>query len=1046
MKKQEIYQRKSNESQNWLLSVWVLSILISFSSSAQVFIPYQSTWKYAPESSTPLSTGWEASSFSDAGWNTGKAPFGFGNHFFNTQLQRAPGSVPPNDNYPVYYFRKTFTISNTSTYSGIRLRAYLDDAIVIYVNGVEVARKNMNLNTEDDVPNTYYGWPTVGNRLTIDTVLSTSSFVNGTNVIAVELHQGGSESSDVLFDVELEGVIPSVLIPFYSNWKYFPEDSMGTPAVVEKQPVDTWKSQVPFADSTWWKDGNASFGFGRTFVPPYNTVLQRGQGNTTPNHSTFFFRKEFKIANAAASSQYRLKVSYDDAFIIYINGVEVTRQRMVLNTADPYPGFYGLPAPGDSASLDTLISNSFFHNGTNLVAVELHQTGSGSSDIYFNLELTAATPATPAIYRNPYLQLASHNRMEIRWYTTIPTNATVRYSTSPSLSSYTEVNVPNVDDIHRVTLKNLIADTKYYYSIGYNTGASYQQLQYNSAVNYFRTLPDPSDTTHALRFWLLGDSGGSRTFNTRPKKVRDAYLAYLNSKGNPHVDGALFLGDNSNLQDWEGEQLALDTTFFRFYNRANDQQLLSHIPSWIVFGNHDYDTTNYPRARIHKSYHEQKAASFSTFAFPDSAQIGGKETYNKKGYYSFDQGNIHFVVLNPYLIEGADTSEYKYSLYGTVGPEHDFFYPIHSTKSISRDTVIGNPIDSLPQVKWLVEDLLSNTKKWTVVTFHIPPFSTIGHFPKQNGDDFDLLRVRERLMPILEKPEYRVDAVIVSHSHAYLRAGMIRKNGTQPRTTDYTQFNNLGQYPSLAQPPYIKSNSETAYAYILSGNAGRGYYNNGEGDGGYAPGSSKVQHPSTSVPQLDNLTGDMSTDFYHVKGGSVELLFRENRLDVKYIQESDVSPYFVEADSFVVMKDVNKTKTLTSPSGTTTFDLKASWVGEYKWRNSPDTTGTPLATTRTFSVTPTATTTYYVRDNFNHLLDTFTINVLNLVQSVKSGSWHDPTTWDCNCIPNQDQEVKVNTSHTITVSTGNGILKKLTMNGGVLQFQNGRTLCIGCTP
>jgi hypothetical protein len=40
----------------------------------------------------------------------------------------------------------------------------------------------------------------------------------------------------------------------------------------------------------------------------------------------------------------------------------------------------------------------------------------------------------------------------------------------------------------------------------------------------------------------------------------------------------------------------------------------------------------------------------------------------------------------------------------------------------------------------------------------------------------------------------------------------------------------------------------------------------------------------------------------------VELLFQENRLDVKFIKESDVSPKFVVADSFVVMKDVSKKK------------------------------------------------------------------------------------------------------------------------------------------
>jgi hypothetical protein len=94
----------------------------------------------------------------------------------------------------------------------------------------------------------------------------------------------------------------------------------------------------------------------------------------------------------------------------------------------------------------------------------------------------------------------------------------------------------------------------------------------------------------------------------------------------------------------------------------------------------------------------------------------------------------------------------------------------------------------------------------------------------------------------------------------------------------------------------------------MSGSAGRGWYdvnNPTDNDAGF-PTNSSVQHPSTSVPPLDNLTGDNTTDFYHKQGGSVELVFKENRLDVKFIKESDVAPRYVIADSFVVMKDVNK--------------------------------------------------------------------------------------------------------------------------------------------
>jgi hypothetical protein len=950
------------------LPVFVLLLILVISEGyAQILTPYNSNWKFAPESNTAPAATWKNSGFDDASWKSGNAPFAFGNHTYNTLLQRGPNNTTPN--YPVFYFRQVVNIPSTGAYSNIRLRAYFDDGIIIYINGAEVKRKNINTN-----PNDLYT-RAAGDSLTIDTLLSISLFQNGNNLIAAEVHQTGETSGDILFNLQLEGIPAplqsAMLFPYQSSWKYATESNIA--------PVSTWKTSA--FDDVSWKNGNAPFAFGAHF---YNTLLQRGPNNTTPNYPAFFFRKTINIVNKAAYSSIRLRAYLDDGIVIYINGTEVKRKNMNANPNDAYTR-----AAGDSLTIDTLLSTSLFQNGDNLIAAEVHQTGETSGDILFALQLEgSSTLITPYLTRYPYLQLPSHNRMTVQWYTNLATTATVRYSTNSNLSSgYTEVAVHQSDLLHVVTLKNLTPDTKYYYSVGYGTGNNFQVLQYNAAVNYFQTLP--TDTNKPLRFWLLGDSGAGNYLNPRPFKVRDAYLAYLNSRNNPYVDGIVFLGDNSNTSPYEGLQKALDTTIFKFYNRPNDKQLLSHMPSWTVMGNHDYDPDpSYLHSDgntyfVRKAYYKETAASFSTFAFPDSAQMGGEPTYNKKGYYSFNQGDVHFVVLNPPLIEKNNTADNWLENFNGIKE-------IFSKNSIALDYNFNTPIDSLPQVKWLIKDLSANTKKWTVVTFHLPPFSTIGHFP----DEKDLTRVREKLLPILEKPEYHVDALLVSHSHAYLRAGMIRKKGNAARTTDsYQPGNNLGRYP--ASPPYIKSNNETAYTYLLSGSAGRGFFgtvnNNGNNvyvnDSGYDSATS-VNHPSISTPPfntsppLDNLTGDNSTDFYHVKGGSVELLFQENRLDVKFIKESDVAPNFVIADSFVVMKDVNKTKSYSILFGDP-VTLKASWLGDYVWYSSQ--TPNPLRTAATENVLatglrertfrPTQSINYYVVDGHGYLVDTFRVFV-----------------------------------------------------------------------
>lgn len=115
--------------------------------------------------------------------------------------------------------------------------------------------------------------------------------------------------------------------------------------------------------------------------------------------------------------------------------------------------------------------------------------------------------------------------------------------------------------------------------------------------------------------------------------------------------------------------------------------------------------------------------------------------------------------------------------------------------------------------------------------------------------------------------------------------------------------------------------------------------------------------------------------------------------------------------------------------------------------------GTSLAGGTSFT-TPalTTTTTYYASCTVNNCVSTsrgsgtVTVNSTGSgeIFSVKTGSWHDPTTWDCNCVPNNSHTVEIKANHTITVSTADANLKDLKFSSGNLDFQNQRKLCYGC--
>ncbi len=47
----------------------------------------------------------------------------------------------------------------------------------------------------------------------------------------------------------------------------------------------------------------------------------------------------------------------------------------------------------------------------------------------------------------------------------------------------------------------------------------------------------------------------------------------------------------------------------------------------------------------------------------------------------------------------------------------------------------------------------------------------------------------------------------------------------------------------------------------------------------------------------------------------------------------------------------------------------------------------------------------------------FSVFVYDVIESVQSGDWYDPTTWDCNCQPLVSDNVRINSGHTVTIAS-----------------------------
>jgi hypothetical protein len=166
---------------------------------AQSFVARGSSWRYLDNGSNQ-GTAWRATSFNDSSWGTGNAQLGYGDGDEATVVNFGPNS---SSKYTTTYFRSSFSVANASTVSSLLLQLLRDDGAVVYINGTEVLRSNMPAGT---ISSTTFAATTIaGGAESVFTSYSVPPSVlrTGTNVVAVEIHQADSSSSDLSFDLGL---------------------------------------------------------------------------------------------------------------------------------------------------------------------------------------------------------------------------------------------------------------------------------------------------------------------------------------------------------------------------------------------------------------------------------------------------------------------------------------------------------------------------------------------------------------------------------------------------------------------------------------------------------------------------------------------------------------------------------------------------------------------------------------------------------------------------------------------------------------------------
>lgn len=331
-------------------------------------------WKFSDNGLFPGSN-WTQESFDDAAWVFKQGPLGYGSN----QQTTVSFGANANDKHITTYFRNKFTMSNTSGFDTLILKLRCDDGAVVYVNGVEVFRKNMPAGTIDSntlalsevtgADEDQYTEFRVGNTL-----------VNGINVIAVELHQFDSTTlnDDAIFDLSLNAKrVPMSVTNFpiakNSEWYYLDDGTdQGT----------NWR-QPSFYEGNW------NYGPGKLGYSDAPTTTLSFGPNSSNKYITYYFRKKFNVPSVATLADTLLiNVLRDDAAVVYINGTEVLRSNIQDTGVINYltKSLTIVDGAAESVYNEFRIPKNLLIDGINTLAVEVHQRDSISSDLGFDLE------------------------------------------------------------------------------------------------------------------------------------------------------------------------------------------------------------------------------------------------------------------------------------------------------------------------------------------------------------------------------------------------------------------------------------------------------------------------------------------------------------------------------------------------------------------------------------------------------------------------------------------------------------------------------------
>ena len=559
--------------------------------------------------------------------------------------------------------------------------------------------------------------------------------------------------------VQAEGTQMSVVSTGTTEWQYRDDNAV---------PADGWKTSEAVTENEW-KSGTGSFGAKNGEIgdlgggyTPVNLLTQYIEG-TSDDIPVFYFRTTFSVAEPDKVTQITGNVVYDDAAVIYINGQKIAGFDDGSFDEQGYGGSNASTPKTGTIQYSDIEKLALKETG-NVLAVELHNGRSSSSDIYFDfqslvLDTTEQAEQTAEI-KGLSLEIgADETQRNAAWLSSsseesyiqvaekpadyqegddFPTDSAQSYAAGQASSQVSGFNS------NKATIINLKENTSYIYRVGNDEGWS----------NTYEFTTQSFGDGDEFSFLFAGDPqiGASGNAGSDTENWQNTMRRSLNTF--PETSFLISAGDQVNSNNDDAQ-----------YDGFLSPEVIRSIPLAVNVGNHDNGNERYT----------------DYYNMPNLSSLGTSgNTGSGSGDYWFMYNGTLFMSLNS---NNVNTSEHKAFL---------------------EDALDKNP-----------------NALWTVVTFHHSTYSVANHYT-----DSDVIQRRAELSPVFS--ELGIDVVLMGHDHYYTRTYMMEGSNPVIPEGNNVQLGeeapSIVTNPEEGQVFYLTANSASGSKYYSkNGSLGTGW-------------------------------------------------------------------------------------------------------------------------------------------------------------------------------------------------------------------------------